>query len=245
MNGLLWLLASLVPFLLVQRWLHRELQVLFFHLTHSPAVTLGLFSLLFFPGVFLHETSHFFMARLLRVGTRRFSLLPGMLPDGTLRMGYVETEKTDIFRDALIGLAPLVTGGWFVALLGATRLGFAPLAALAVQGQWAAFWQGLSALPSAPDFWLWFYLAFSISSMMMPSNGDRRGWLPILLGVLILTGLAFAAGAGPWMLEHIAPGFNRFLEALALVFGTSLAVHLVLLIPLFILRQVLTRIFRF
>jgi hypothetical protein len=52
-----------------------------------------------------------------------------------------------------------------------------------------------------------------------------------LLVVLALLGLALLAGAGPWMLEHLAPGFNRFLRLLATIFGISLALHLVLLLP--------------
>ena len=46
----------------------------------------------------------------LRVRTGRFSLLPKMLPDGHLRLGFVETARVDVVRDALIGLAPLLSG---------------------------------------------------------------------------------------------------------------------------------------
>ena len=241
LDGLLWLLGCLLPFILIQRWLHFELQAVFLILTRRPAVALGLFSFLFFPGVLLHETSHYLAALLLRVRTGRFSLLPQMLPDGNLRLGFVETAKVDVLRDSLIGLAPLVSGALVTALLGSYGLGFVPLAALIAQGQWPAFGHGLAQLPQQPDFWLWFYLAFAVSTTMLPSSSDRRAWLPIGIGLALLVGLAALAGAGPWMMTHLAPALNDGMRALALVFGISLVLHIALLLPVGLVRLLLSK----
>jgi hypothetical protein len=230
------------PLLFAQRWLHREIQLVLYVLTRRPVIALGIFSLLFFPGVFLHEFSHFVMARLLGVRTGRFSLLPSLMPDGKLRLGYVETAGADVVRDGLIGTAPLISGGAVVAYLGIERLGLAALAGYAGQSDWAGFWQGLSQLPALPDFWIWFYLTFAISSTMLPSASDRRAWLPIALAALVLVGLALLAGAGPWLLEHLAPWLNQALRALATIFGISLALHLALLFPFRLLREFLMRL---
>ena len=127
LDGLGWLLLMLGPLLFAQRWLHREIQILFLLLTRKPVIALGLFSLLFFPGVLLHELSHYLVARLLGVRTGRFSLLPSLMADGKLRLGYVETAGSDVVRDALIGTAPLLSGGAAVAFLGINRLGLVPL----------------------------------------------------------------------------------------------------------------------
>ena len=237
LDGLGWLLLMLGPLLFAQRWLHREIQILFLLLTRKPVIALGLFSLLFFPGVLLHELSHYLVARLLGVRTGRFSLLPSLMADGKLRLGYVETAGSDVVRDALIGTAPLLSGGAAVAFLGINRLGLVPLAALAGQGDWQGLLQGLSALPAQQDFWLWFYLAFTISSTMLPSASDRRAWLPIILTGVFLVGVALLAGAGPWMLDNLAPWLNQALRAMATIFGISLALHLALLIPLRLLRE--------
>jgi hypothetical protein len=241
LSGLWWLLACFVPFILVQRLLHREVQGIFLLLTRRPAVALGLFSLLFFPGVLLHEVSHFLTAKLLRVRTGRFSVMPKVLSDGRLRMGYVETAPSDTLRDALIGAAPLVTGSLLIAYLGAYRLGLSALATLALQENWEVFWAWLGALPNQPDFWLWFYLAFTISSTMLPSASDRRAWLPIMTGVLILGVLGLLFGAGPWITTTLAPLANRALRSLAMVFGISLMLHAVLLLPFWLLRLLLSR----
>ena len=210
-------------------------------LTRRPAAALGIFSLLFFPGVLLHEFSHFLMAQFLMVRTSGFSLMPTLMPGGRLRLGYVETEETDFFRDALIGTAPLITGGLVVAYLAGARLGFLPLANALWVGDWALFWNGLGRLPQQPDFWLWFYLAFAVSSTMLPSASDRRAWLPLVVVMVVLLGVALLAGAGPWMLANLAPSFNRFLRLLTTIFGISLALHLVLLFPVGLFRLLIMR----
>ena len=237
-----WLLLMLGPLLFSQRWLHREIQMVFLLVTRSATFALGLFSLLFFPGVLLHEFSHFIMAQVLMVRTGKFSLIPQLLPGGQLRLGYVETVPTDWVRDALIGAAPLLSGGAVIAYLGSHPLGLTPLALLMEQGQWGAFWQALSGLPQQADFWLWFYLAFAISSTMLPSASDRHAWLPLAVIFVLLFGIALLAGAGPWMIEHLAPPFNRMIQLVTTIFGISLALHLILLMPVLLLRLMIERV---
>src|SRR3990172_611459 len=113
--GLLWFVLMLAPLILLQRLLHREIQAVFLILSRDKRLTVGLFSMIFLPGVFLHELSHFLAAKILFVRTGRFSLIPRSLPDGRLQLGYVETARADIVRDSLVGAAPLIAGTLFVA----------------------------------------------------------------------------------------------------------------------------------
>src|SRR6185369_6452254 len=95
-SGLVWFLFMLVPLIVLQRLLHREIQAVFLILTRDSRLTMGIFSMIFLPGVFLHELSHFVLAKILRVRTGKFSILPRPLPDGRLQLGYVETSRSDI-----------------------------------------------------------------------------------------------------------------------------------------------------
>jgi len=242
LNGVFWLLISLVALTLLQRWLHREIQAFFLILTRRAGVTQTLFALIFLPGVFLHELSHFLMAKILRVRTGRVSLIPQPQPDGRLRLGYVETAPGGFLRDALIGVAPLVTGSLFVAYVAIQRMALLPLWDLARLADWSRFWSALGAVPGQPDFWLWFYLTFTVSSMMLPSASDRQAWLPVILLAAALVGLAILAGAGGWMLETLAPPLNEFLQALALIFGLSAVLHLLLVLPFSLLHVLLARL---
>ena len=149
---------------------------------------------------------------------------------------------TDPIREAFIGTAPLLTGGAVIVYLGIYHLGLMPLATAIQQGDWGLLAQMLPALPGQSDFWLWFYLAFAVSSTMLPSDSDRRAWLPLTLGLVLISGLALLAGAGPWMWQHLLPWVNGALRILALVFGISLALHLVLLIPTGLLAALLERL---
>ncbi|MCX6079111.1 MAG: hypothetical protein NTW32_06215 [Chloroflexi bacterium] len=241
-DGLIWIIATLVLVQVLQRSLHREIQAIFLIITRSPNMTIGVFSVLFFPGVFLHELSHFVMAKLIGVRTGKFSLIPQVMPDGRLQLGYVEAASTDIFRDSLVGLAPLISGMLFIALGATSHLHLTILWDTLRNGQWTLFLMGLQALPTVPDFWLWFYGTFAVSTTMMPSESDRHAWLPLGLVSALLLVLAVLAGAGPWMLTNLAPAFNQFLRSTALILLVSIVMHIVLILPLWLIHRMLTQL---
>jgi hypothetical protein len=241
LSGLIWFIFMLVPLILLQRLLHREIQAVFLILTRDARLTMGIFSILFLPGVFLHELSHFVMAKILRVRTGKFSVFPQSLPDGRLQLGYVETAKSDIVRDSLIGAAPLIVGTLFVAYVALYHLQMRVLWDAFRNGQLDLFWLGVRALPQAQDFYLWFYLAFAVSSTMMPSESDRHAWLELLISITVLFGLALLFGAGPWMLSNVAPRLSTFLSSVAVIFGLSAFVHVLLILPTALIHKLVAR----
>ena len=243
-SGLAWFTLALTPLVFLQRLLHREIQAVFLITTRHPGLTIGLFSMLFFPGVLLHELSHFLAAKMLGVRTGGFSLLPQVLPDGRLLLGYVETQRTDVVRDSLIGLAPLVAGGLFIAYASIYQLKLLLLWQTLQNGQTELFLEALNALPSVDDFPLWFYLTFAVSSAMLPSASDRHAWTPLAVWVAGIFALALLAGAGPWMAATVAPPLNQFLQSVAMLFGLSAAIHAMLLLPTFLVHKFLARLFR-
>lgn len=241
LTGFLWFVAMLVPLIFLQRYLHREIQAVFLILTRDARLTIGIFQVIFLPGVFLHELSHFVMAKVLGVRTGGFSVIPRALPNGRLQLGYVETAKSDIVRDSLIGAAPLIFGTLFVAYVAVYRLDMRVLWDTFRNGQFDLFWMGIRFLPTVKDFYLWFYLAFTVSSTMMPSESDRHAWLELLISVGVLFAIALLIGAGPWMLDNVAPRVSNFLSSVAVVLGLSSVIHAVLILPALLLHRLLTR----
>ncbi len=238
----LLLILLLVPMIYLPRLLQREIQAIFLLITRRPDISMVLFSLLFLPGILVHETSHYLMARLLGVRTGRLSIIPRKMEGGQIRLGYVETSATDFVRDALIGLAPLITGGIIVALLGINRLGLNTVWTSMVQGQLNAIGPALKTIIVRPDFWLWFYLVFTISSTMLPSAADRRSWLPVILVVLGLLGVILLIGVGSWIMTTFGAAFLKGLNAITMVFGITIIVQLVLLPPTWLIRNIISRV---
>jgi hypothetical protein len=236
--GLVLFTLNLLPLVYLQRFLHREIQVILFLLTRSKPLTIALFSLLFFPGVLLHEISHYLTAKLLGVRTGRFTVIPQAV-EGGLILGSVEVERTDILRDSLIGLAPIIAGTLFLAYVAVAQLRLDALWYVLQNRQMNLFFMGLGLLPRVPDVNLWFYLTFAVSSTMLPSESDRHAWLPLGLWIGALMAVAVFAGAGTWMLANLAPVFDSLLRSVSLIIILSNIVHIVLWFPLYLIRSLI------
>ncbi|MFC2028953.1 hypothetical protein ACFLTX_03395 [Chloroflexota bacterium] len=242
LDGLIWLVVLLIPFNLIQKQVHKEIQTIFFLLTKNRTGAILLFSVIFLPGVFIHEISHFMAAKLLRVRTGGFSLLPKPVGRGQLQLGYVEITRTDWFRGSLIGVAPLMAGGSLIAYLATVQLDLSSLWGQLLNGQSSLFWEGFLDLPERPYFWLMAYLILVVSSTMMPSDSDRHAWLPLGLILLIIFTIVFIAGAGTWMIENLAPTINSLFTGLAMVIGLSGLLHILLYLPTLGIHKILVRI---
>lgn len=237
----LTLALSLGCLVLFQRWLHRHLQGLLLLLTRKETIALGVYAVLFLPGVVLHEGSHYLAAKLLRVPTHGFSLIPrraGKL----VRFGYVETAAADPIRASLIGLAPLVAGVAAMLVLALNRLGLDSLAAAAVHGDLELIRQSIDGLLATPDLLLWLYLVFTISNTMLPSKSDRAAWLPAI-GMLVLAAAAlWFTGVGGAIVGQATQWARLAAEQLTGVFAVTAGLDALLLLPIMALESLLARL---
>ena len=229
-------------FLLVwlQRWLHRDLQGIFLLITHKPAISISLFSILFLPGVILHELSHWVSARLLRVRTGKISVLPKVLPKGKVQLGYVEVASSDILRDSLIGAAPLVTGLGVVSLIAIFRFHLPVITATAITP--ATFLPALQSITNSHDSWVWLYLLFAISTTMMPSESDRHAWLPLILVFILILGTAIFFGAGNWLNSNLSQPYESMTGIISFLFLICNLLHICIILPLSVLRIALSKL---
>ena len=72
-------------------------------------IALWLYSIIFVPGTFIHETSHFVMATILFVPTGEMKLIPEYQEKG-IKLGELAIAKTDPIRRFLIGISPIILG---------------------------------------------------------------------------------------------------------------------------------------
>ncbi len=222
---LLWLAATLVLLLLIERWIHRHLQGVMLLLTGDPEIAVVLYALPLMPGILLHELSHALAAILLGVRVGRISIRPKRAGQ-RVQLGFVPVEKTDAVRASLIGLAPLLTGSAAILLIGYWVFGLGTVGTALASGDWASLMDGLPEALKASDAWLWAYVIFAISNTMLPSQTDRQSWPPVILFLLLLGVLVWAAGLGPVIVESLAESLAVALRWLTMMCLLTIAVDL-------------------
>jgi len=218
---LLAVIATLVPLVLLERWIHQHLHGLALLATGNDDAALLLYALLLLPGVALHELSHWAMARLLGVRTAGVNLWPRRQRDGHIRLGSVAVQQTDIVRASLIGVAPLISGSLVVLLIGQLVFGVGALGDALRAGNSTAIASALAATLRAPDMWLWLYLLFAIANAMLPSPVDRETWPPVVLFLGVVAVVTYVLGFSSLLLE-LAPLVIAGLRWLAVVFAVTL-----------------------
>ena len=217
--------ATLLPLLVVKRWITGSLQELSVRWVGDPQVALVVYFVLVLPGVVLHEVSHWLMATLLGVRVSKFRLGPVRQGrSNRVSLGSVRVGKVDPLRASLIGLAPLLGASAVILLVGNLVLGLDELAAGFSGGGIEELWAGVQQVMRVPDAWLWLYLIFAISNAMLPSESDMSTVRP----VLIFLGIAAAVYLVVAGVPSIPPGVRETVDAvasyLASAFGLTLAV---------------------
>jgi hypothetical protein len=221
-----WFAGSLVALIPLQRWMTGSLQRLLLRLLSNSRRALTAYAVLLLPGVTLHEASHWVAARLLGVRTTSFSLLPRLARNGTLRLGYVQTESVDPVRASLIGAAPLLSGTASLWVLGTYVLHWNALGQAIVDAQGQALLDGLTAITTVPWWGLWLYLAVAISNTMLPSRSDRAAWGWVLVLALVLGGIVLVVGWGETAASLLEAPLRTILGYLAAAFTATAALDL-------------------
>jgi hypothetical protein len=237
----IWFVALLLLLLLARRWMSDSLQRCLLLILRRPDQAVLAYAAVLFPGVFLHETSHWIAARLLGVRVGPIHLVPRVRPGGVLQLGSVEIEAVDPFRSTLIGAAPLLAG--LAALTALVRLW--PGVGLAWQTfDWTApaIVRTAQLTAAAPWLGLWFYLAWAVSNTMLPSPSDRRGWLTVLIVIALLLGVSIYLGYGRELLTRVQDPLSLALRSMAGIFGLTIALDMLVSAPLTLLAAILSRL---
>ncbi len=223
--ALLAVIATLIPLVALQRWIHQHLHGIAFLLTRNREAAVLVYAVPLFPGVLLHELSHWAMAKLLFVRTGKMSLLPKRDRDGHIQLGSVTVERADPVRSSLIGIAPLISGSLLVLYLGYRMLGAGSLEGALRAGDLGAIVLGFVAMLRAQDMWLWLYLLFVVANAMLPSPSDRETWPPVIVFLAVLVGLAYLSGQSQ-LLAQLTPWAVTGMRWLAAAFAMTILVDL-------------------
>jgi hypothetical protein len=241
----LWVIFAFVVLLLMQRWIHAHLHGLSLLLFRKPSWAVFGYALVLFPGVLLHEVSHWVMASLLGVRTGSFSLMPRRQADGSILLGYVEYYKgktLDPIRESLVGGAPLLAGTAVILFIGFRIFGVTDLGAAIRSGQIDTLSAALGQLFSIDYILLWLYLIFAISNAMMPSPADRRAWPAFILSMIGLAAVLILLGLSDRILAQLAQPAATVFGYLGVAFSLAIAVDILLMIGLAAIESLVSRI---
>jgi hypothetical protein len=247
---ILWVIIALALLLVLQRWIHAHLHGVSLLLVGRPDWAIIVYAVVLFPGVLLHEVSHWLTATFLGVRTGGMSLLPRRQPDGTLQLGYVEYYKDrrlGPIRESLIGGAPLVAGTVVILLIGFRVFSVTDLAAAVRTGDVDILARSMADLLATPYILLWIYLIFAISNAMLPSRSDRRAWPAFLVMMGFLAGVLFFIGrAMPVDQAGLAGNLGGLVAVvfgyLGIAFSIAIAVDILFILFIALIEGILRRL---
>ena len=212
----------------LERWLHQHIFKVGWLVTQRLQTTAILYYAFFLPGIALNQAAFWLAAGFLNVHAERRFAWPDPQHIGELQLGFIKLSKSaGPLRQAVISLVPFAVGLSAVSLIANNILNVQVFIARASSGSLGDVAAALSQLTSAPDFWLWFYLAFTISNTMIPHAYSISAWKPILISLGIALAVLFIIGAGDEVLFNLLSGpianaLNALSSTLAVVLGIDI-----------------------
>lgn len=244
MMSFFWVAVSLPFLLLLQRWIHRHLRGVAYLLTGNKSWAVLIYALILFPGVVLHELSHWLTARLLGIRTGSISLIPRTMKDGSIQLGYVEYYKgrtLDPVRESLVGGAPMLAGTGAVLLIGLQIFDVGTVSAALATGQIDNLTQALGQLFTTPDFLVWLYLVFAISNAMMPSPSDRRAWPAFLIILAVVALILYVLQLQELVIAGLSGPLSTLFGYLGLAFSLAIGVDLLVILAVYTFESLVSR----
>lgn len=228
-------LLEVVLLYFLSRFLTQSLYALFILVFRSRTTAVSATTLLLFPGTVVHELAHLFTAEILGVRTGKLNLVPENIREESVKTGSIAIARTDPFRRAAIGLAPVFVG----------------LAVLSALSYWlpglieSVFRSGTPVLsnPNALFLILNSYLLFSVSNSMFSSSEDLKGFMPFAITVSLLVSAAYWAGFRIGLTGQALALATKIVTTLIVSLGWVLAVNVILLIMIHVWVVLMRKIF--
>ena len=183
--------VELLSLFFLSRLLTRALSSLFFRISKSQNVTIQLISFLFLPGVIIHELAHLLTAAVLFVPVGEVEFLPQII-EGGVKLGSVSIGKTDPFRRAIIGFAPVIVG--LAIIISAFVILACPGSASGVAPILIGTPQNDGCQNSIWKIIILFYILFEVGNTMFSSKKDVEGTVELLVVVGFFAAVVYIAG---------------------------------------------------
>ena len=228
----------------IERWLHQHIFKVGWLITNNFQTTTILYYILFLPGILLHELTVWLIAGLVGLRADRVVGFPEQQEIGELRLNFIRVSpQAGDLRYALIRLAPLIAGMVCLWAIAAHIFRLQEAAILPPAGSIDELARAVTRLTRTADFWLWFYLAFSVANTMVPSRNARLSARRKSVLVLALAAsLLFAWRVGGAIEVAIARGVEILVGSLILVVLQVILIDVVVVLGLGALESLIERL---
>lgn len=192
----------------------------------------------------LHEILLWLGAGILNVQAERVLKWPEAQEASEIRLNFVQiSRRASALRRAVIVTVPMLAGMVVLGYIAQEQFRISTVVQTISTGTLDDVGRGIGLLTSVPDFWLWFYLAFTVGNTMFPPNSkDLRGWRVTLLPALGVAALLVFLGAGSGILAVIQPAIFDLLEALSGIFVLLIGINLTAVLILGTIESVIERV---
>lgn len=240
LSGALYAPLSFIAALLTLAWLSRQISIhiqipIYYGTRSKDAPTVALF-LIFLPGIFIHESAHWIMAKLFGLRTGKFRVWPTR-KGKHIGLGSVDVDRGGVVADSLVGLAPLIVGTLLIGLISHYIFATNRIINELATGNLPDVMQAIRATLAVEDGLLWAYLLFTIANSMMPSASDREPLKPVLVYGLTGVILYFMLGLSATVIQQIVTWLLPTIQNLTSAFTFTILLNSIVLIVLFVIRK--------
>jgi len=200
----------------LERWLHQHVFKVGWLLTHNYETTTILYYTFFLPGVILYEVVYWLAAGILNVRAERAIQWPQKQEIGELKLEFVKiSNKANRLQRAIIAISPLIVGMIIIWYIANNIFDISSFLAVISTGNLNDVAAGFRLLTTAPDFWLWVYISFTISNTMFPNSPkDLQGWWIVGGAVVVIVIVLSFVGLGNQISGAVALPIAQVLSVL-------------------------------
>ncbi len=238
------LLLLFVIFRRSEQWMHQHIFKVGWLLTHNRKTTVVFYYAAFLPGIALHELCRWLTAGVLNVRATRTAQLPEHDEIGELQLSLVQiSPHARAPKQMIIEGTPVIVAFAALWLIATDVLDLEATLRVATGGGVADIGWAIASLAAQPDFWLWFYLMFTIANTMLPPISQELRNRRRVTSIIILTG-AFVIGLGSNIEGMAILGSNarRLLSSLSFVLFATSIINFVMALALGLIEAIIERV---
>ena len=184
------------------------------------------------------------MAGILNVRADRAIQWPEKQEIGNLKLNFIKlSPKANPLKKAVIAATPLITGLLAIWIIAVNIFQLEAVMAIAATGSLQDIANALTVLTSTPDFWLWFYISFTIANTMFPTiPKDMKGWWQIGGAIVVILIALLILGIGQNLLSDLTLSLGQILNSLSLILILTITINIIMVILLGAIESIIERI---